>query len=263
MISYTKRLSKRNINCAFLLYFDKNCLTKKEQNLYNEKNNVILGGNMEVQGMIELLEKAGTTNQRKRYQDNGVTPPFFGVELESLIRIAKNEKTNHILAQALWETKIIDCQILATMIFDIKSLSVEQLTKMVHEINHYDLLGAFVHHLARHEKSIDELIDQWLSSDQELVKCGAFLLVGYKAIDDTQEKTMFFVYFIQQIVKDLFEETAYLKRAMLNCLLFMSGRNQDLYQIVSKVVREYELDSIQQQLQSRRRLDKNDFYPFN
>ncbi|MCY4422680.1 MAG: DNA alkylation repair protein, partial [Acidimicrobiaceae bacterium] len=50
------------------------------------------------------LEAAGTAQNRKVYARHGAAEPMFGVSYADLGKIAKPIKTDHHLAQQLWDS---------------------------------------------------------------------------------------------------------------------------------------------------------------
>lgn len=64
------------------------------------------------------LGAAGTAQNRKVYARHGAAEPMFGVSYAELGKIAKSIKTDHPLAQQLWDTGNHDARVLALRVAD-------------------------------------------------------------------------------------------------------------------------------------------------
>ena len=73
---------------------------------------------MDCKTALAQLEAWGSAQTRKTYERHGVTGPMYGVSFANLNKLAKQLKTDHELACALWRSGNHDARVLATMIAD-------------------------------------------------------------------------------------------------------------------------------------------------
>ncbi|MED1116921.1 DNA alkylation repair protein, partial [Bacillus paramycoides] len=92
---------------------------------------------MQLEEVMQQLEKYGTEQNRKTFKNHGAKEPLFGVSFANLKLLKKKIKKNHDLANSLWETKNMDAMTLATMILDPKKLTSEQLNRWVQQVDYY------------------------------------------------------------------------------------------------------------------------------
>lgn len=114
---------------------------------------------------LAQLEALGTEKMRAQNTRHGAGDNQFGVRLGDIRKLAKQIKTNHALALALWETENIDARLLATLLIKPKALSAAALDRMVRSVTFVqvaDWLNAYV--IKRHPDK-ETLRQAWMSSD--------------------------------------------------------------------------------------------------
>lgn len=102
---------------------------------------------MKVQEVLKQLEALGDEKVRKHNAKHGAGENQFGVKLGDLRALAKQIKTDHALALALWETENDDARQLAILVLKPKELSKSELDKMVRSVKSTrvaDWLNAYV-----------------------------------------------------------------------------------------------------------------------
>jgi 3-methyladenine DNA glycosylase AlkD len=80
---------------------------------------------------LKKLESLTNESTRARNLKLGAGENQYGVKLGDIKALAKKIKTNHSLALALWKTKNIDARLLAILILDPKSLSLQDVDDLV------------------------------------------------------------------------------------------------------------------------------------
>ncbi|MCY4176069.1 MAG: DNA alkylation repair protein [Acidimicrobiaceae bacterium] len=103
----------------------------------------------EVSGLSQVLaqlEEQGTAQNRKIYGRHGAAEPMFGVSYAVLNKIAKEIKTDHELAEQLWDSGNHDARVLALKVADPSSMTVPQARCWLEGVDNYILaeaLGGF------------------------------------------------------------------------------------------------------------------------
>ena len=85
------------------------------------------------------LEAAGTAQNRKVYARHGAAEPMFGVSYAELGRIAKPIKTDHTLAQELWDSGNHDARVLALRVADAAVLEESLAGRWLRDVDNYIL----------------------------------------------------------------------------------------------------------------------------
>jgi 3-methyladenine DNA glycosylase AlkD len=120
---------------------------------------------MTLEATLAKLESLGNETVRAQNIRNGAGVNQFGVMLGDIRNLAKEIKTNHDLALALWQTGNVDAQLLATLVIVPKRLSMDEINRMVCSITCAQLadwLGAYV--IAKHPEK-EALRQMWMTSD--------------------------------------------------------------------------------------------------
>lgn len=114
---------------------------------------------------LAQLEALGNEKMRAQNKKNGADDRQFGVRLGDIRKVAKEIKTNHELALALWETENIDARLLAILLLKPKLLSSEALDRMVRAGNFVqvaDWLNAYV--VSNHPEK-ETLRQKWMTDE--------------------------------------------------------------------------------------------------
>jgi len=102
---------------------------------------------MTLEEALEQLKNLGDEKRRKHNKKNGAGDNQFGVPMGEIRKLAKKIKKDHKLAMELWDTGIIDAQLLAILILKPKELSAEKVDSMVRQGSFgqvADWLGSYV-----------------------------------------------------------------------------------------------------------------------
>jgi 3-methyladenine DNA glycosylase AlkD len=86
---------------------------------------------MTLKETLAQLEAHSNETMRAHNIKRGAGNNQFGVKMGDIRAIANKIKKDHSLALELWDTKIIDARLLATLIIDLKKLSHDDINRMV------------------------------------------------------------------------------------------------------------------------------------
>lgn len=89
---------------------------------------------MELKKLLARLKSLGNDRVRAHNKKAGAGEGQFGVPLGEIRKVAAGIGSDHQLAVDLWETGIIDAQLLAILLFKPKDLSTSELDRMVRSI---------------------------------------------------------------------------------------------------------------------------------
>ena len=115
---------------------------------------------------MEQLEVAGTAQNRKVYARHGAAEPMFGVSYAELGRIAKPIKTDHTLAQELWDSGNHDARVLALRVADAASVDESLARRWLRDVDNY-ILAEGLGGLCAQTSHARALSDSWRDRPDE------------------------------------------------------------------------------------------------
>jgi 3-methyladenine DNA glycosylase AlkD len=108
---------------------------------------------MTLKETLAQLKALGDAKVRAHNKKNGAGENQFGVKMGDIRKLAKQVKTDHKLALALWETKNVDAQFLAILLMEPKKVSSGELDRLVRSVTFAHVADAASMHIvvdARH-----------------------------------------------------------------------------------------------------------------
>ncbi|RYZ99259.1 MAG: DNA alkylation repair protein, partial [Sphingobacteriaceae bacterium] len=123
---------------------------------------------MTVDEILTKLKALGNEKLRAFNKKRGAHDNQFGVKLGDIRTLTKKIKTNNELAKALWETCNMEARLLATLIIDPKTLSMDEIDSMVRSERIpqvADWLNAYV---VKEYPDKEQLRQQWMHTDDHM-----------------------------------------------------------------------------------------------
>jgi 3-methyladenine DNA glycosylase AlkD len=128
---------------------------------------------MTLKDALKQLESLGHEKVRAQNAKTGAGKNQFGVKRGDIRKVAEKIKTDHELALALWQTGNIDAQLLATLVIKPRSLSADEMERMVRSVTWVqvaDWLNSYV--VAQHPDK-ESLRQKWMTAkDPMLARAG-------------------------------------------------------------------------------------------
>lgn len=162
----------------------------------------------------------------------------IGVSIPELRKIAKGIAKNHKLALKLWNRKIPETMILASMIDDPEKVTEQQMEDWVNDVNSWDVCDQLCMNLFEKVPFIIKKIKDWSKRDGEFVKRTAYSLIACLAWHDKESSDEKFINFIPIIKSGVTDERNFVKKAVNWALRNIGKRNTNLNKIAIKVARE-------------------------
>jgi 3-methyladenine DNA glycosylase AlkD len=119
---------------------------------------------MTLKETLKQLESLGNEGMRAYNTKNGVGDNQFGVKLGDLRVLAKRIKTDHDLALALWKTGNIDAQFLATLVIKPKSLSADEMDRMVRSVTYSRVADWLISYVVKQHPDKESLRQGWMAT---------------------------------------------------------------------------------------------------
>lgn len=170
------------------------------------------------------LQDVGTAQNCKIYGRHGVNDPMFGVSVANMKKLAKKIKTNHALAQQLWNSGNHDARVLATKIADPEHITAAELDSWVQDLGNYVISDAFSEFVQR-TPFLHNKMRQWIPSDNEWVSATGWNLLGYIALSDADVPLDFFDSYLTTIERDIHTRKNRVRYAMNNALIHIGSRH--------------------------------------
>lgn len=114
-----------------------------------------------------LAQLAALGNERMRAQNrkHGAGDNQFGVRRGDVRKLAKQIKTNHTLALALWNTGNIDARFLAILLMTPKSLSADEMDDLVRSLTFTEVADWLNTYVVKHHPDKESLRLAWMADD--------------------------------------------------------------------------------------------------
>lgn len=114
---------------------------------------------------LAKLEALGDEKVRAQNRKNGAGQNQFGVKHGDIRKLAAGIKSDHALALALWKTANIDAQLLAILIMKPKSLSAEELDRLVRSVSFVGVADWLNANIVKKHPDSEALRQRWLADD--------------------------------------------------------------------------------------------------
>ncbi len=162
----------------------------------------------------------------------------LGVSVPDLRRLAKETGKDHPLALKLWQTKIPDAMILASMIDDPAKVTEKQMELWVKGFNSWDVCDQTCMNLFDKVPFVTKKIKAWAERKEEFVKRAGFTLIACVAWHDKTLPDKYFISFLPIIRKASTDERNFVRKAVNWALRHIGKRNANLNKIAIKAAQE-------------------------
>ena len=195
--------------------------------------------------IIAALETQANPDNVKGMARFGINPAnAFGVKMPFLRQLAKELGKDHALAQALWETNIRECRILAAYVDDPPQVTQEQLEAWVRDFDTWEACDNTITHLFQKTPFAFPKALEWAEREEEFVKRAGYVMMARIAVADKKAKDEDFEPFYPLIVTGATDERNFVKKAVNWALRQIGKRNLALNRKMLALAREIrKLDS--------------------
>ncbi len=145
----------------------------------------------------------------------GINPKgTLGVRIWDLRKMAKKIDRNHELALKLWDSKIHEARLLASMVDEPDKVTEEQMEKWVSDFDSWDICDQVCTNLFDITKFAYRKVEEWIKRDEEFVKRAGFVLIVGLVVHDEKAKDEDFIKYFDVIKKESTDERNYVKKAV-------------------------------------------------
>ncbi|MFA6806506.1 MAG: DNA alkylation repair protein [Bacteroidales bacterium] len=139
---------------------------------------------------------------------------ILGITAPELRAIAKEIKTNHPLALKLWETNYHEARMLSTMIADPTQITIKEIDIWVKDFDSWAIVDGACYNLLRYTPHTEEIIDKYVSSEQEYVRRTSFALIAGLAVGIKNKPDEEFLKYFPLIEKYAYDERNFVWKAV-------------------------------------------------
>jgi 3-methyladenine DNA glycosylase AlkD len=139
---------------------------------------------MTLQEAIAQLKSAANPAVYQQNKKRGAPDNQIGVILGDIRKIAKTIKADHELGLKLWDTGIVDAQLLGTLIIKPKLLSEEQLERMVASVTWAQVADWLTTNVVKQHPAKEALRQRWMHSDDPWLGRAAWSLTTERVSKD-------------------------------------------------------------------------------
>lgn len=178
----------------------------------------------------------------KEHEEDSGGLQSYGIGLTKLRKYAKSLGTNARLAKSLWNSKVYEMKVLALLVDDPKSVTIEQAETQVEQLQGGYLAHVFSTCGATLAKTpfVFELAEKWIKSRDEMRKrCGYGLLYEVsKSKKKSAPEDSVFLGHVDRIEKSYPKATTEILMAMGGALLGIGSRNKALHKAALRVAKK-------------------------
>jgi len=193
---------------------------------------------------IKLLKKSENIEGMVRF---GIRPKakVYGVPIPEIRRLAKiilqssaKDVNNHKLALKLWNSKIHEAKILASIIANPQRMTEGQANKWVNNFDSWDVCDQVCMNLFNRTKFAHKIVFTFVRRKDEFAKRAAFALMAALAFHDKKAKDKDFIKFFPLIKLSSTDERNFVKKAVNWALRQIGKRNIKLNEKAIKLAKE-------------------------
>ena len=179
-----------------------------------------------MEAMKELRDN-GSAQTRKTYRRHGMRGDLFGVSYAMLGKMKKKIKVDQPLAEQLWASGNIDARVLATMIADPTTISVQTLNAWAKDLEDPGMAGA-LSNVTAEAPSAKIQMEKWTAAKNEMIACAGWHTLASMSRQNNGLPDAYFEKYLGIIESKIQSDRNWVKYAMNNALINIGVRNPQL-----------------------------------
>jgi 3-methyladenine DNA glycosylase AlkD len=153
------------------------------------------------------------------------SPTTLGICMPDLMRIAKENGKDHLLAQQLWKSGIYEARILAFMIDEWRLVTEQQMESWVKDFDNWGIVDGCCGHLFDKTPFAYKKALEWSGRREEFVKRAGFTMMATLTVHDKKAEDEKMLRFLPLIVKGSTDERRYVSKSVNWALRQIGKRN--------------------------------------
>lgn len=170
---------------------------------------------MNSQEVIRELKKHDVPKNKEGMARFGIEVKYaLGVSLPHIRNLAKKIGKNHKLAIELWNTKIHEARILASLIDEPNQVTEKQIEKWVKDFDSWDVCDQCCSNLFDKTRFAWDKAIEWVKRKEEFVKRAGFVMMVCLSVHDKKAEDKKFIKFLPIIKKASDDERNFVRKAV-------------------------------------------------
>jgi len=200
---------------------------------------------MQYKDILKRLKALSNPKAVEEMARFGINPEnTYGVSIPNLRRIAKEVGKNHSLAQQLWDSKIHEARILASMIDEPNQVTEKQMDMWIKDFDSWDVCDQCCMNLFSKTPMAWDKAIEWTKREKEFEKRAGFALMACLAWYDKGSSDKKFLASLPVIKQEANDNRNYVKKAASWALRNIGKRNLNLNKKAIETAKEIQkLDS--------------------
>lgn len=189
--------------------------------------------------ILRKLKSLGSQKNREGMERFGINiATAYGAPVPAIRKIAKQIGKNHELATELWQTKIHEARILASMIAEPEKLTEKQMDQWTKDFNSWDICDQVCMNLFDKTPIAYKKAGEWSARYDEFEKRAGFSLMAALAVHDKNAPDKNFIKFLPIITRKSGDDRNFVKKAVNWALRQIGKRNLALNKLAIKTAEE-------------------------
>ena len=176
---------------------------------------------------IEGMSRFGITAKNK-----------LGINIPTLRKLAKEIGKNHKLALQLWNSKIHEAKILASMVDEVDKVTKTQMDSWIKDFDSWDVCDQVCMNLFDKTPYAFKKAVEWTKRKPEFEKRAGFALMACLACHDKTSSDKEFIKFFPYIAKHSIDKRNFVKKAVNWALRQIGKRNKNLNKEAISIAKE-------------------------
>ncbi len=168
-----------------------------------------------------------------------INDEILGVPIKNIRLLASKIGRNHELSLELWETKIHESKLLATLIEEPRKVSLEQLSKQVREIKEKTIADYFIKYIVSKTDFVLSRANSWTNmSKPKYVRYAGYLCVNELSSRSITLDNNYFSKHLLIIELQLNSAKGLIQNGQVNSLIAIGSRNKVLNKKALKIAKK-------------------------
>ena len=177
--------------------------------------------------VMKQLKALGTAQNRKVYTRHLGPVDMFGVSYANLVKLKRQIKVDHELAEQLWDTGNLDARVLATMIADPAQMTARKLEAWVKVADNRGTASA-LSNLAAESPVAFKRMEKWTKSKNEWISVTGWHVLASLARENEDLSDGVLGGYLERVEAEIHGAKNYTRYAMNNALISIGIRNPKL-----------------------------------
>jgi 3-methyladenine DNA glycosylase AlkD len=153
----------------------------------------------------------------------------YGVSVAWLRQLAKRIGKDHDLALALWDSKVHEARILASIVDEPKKVTIAQMERWANDFDSWDICDQCCNNLFIRTGFAREVVGPWSEREEEFVRRAGFVMIAVLSVKDRLAQCESFRSYLDLIERHSHDDRNNVKKAVNWALRQIGKRDLDCH----------------------------------